>query len=61
MAIRAEIGGQWVVAFYAVAMAAVIVAVDFMFFKHRFLERLTVNISIVILFLVFYLVFRRAK
>jgi type IV secretory pathway VirB2 component (pilin) len=35
---------------YVVAMAAVIVGVDLMFFKNRFWERLTVNIGIVLVF-----------
>jgi hypothetical protein len=39
---------------YAVAMAAVIVGVDILFFKNRFWERLAVNISIVLVFAAFY-------
>ena len=39
---------------YAVAMAAVIVVVDFVFFRNRFLERLTANIAIVLVFAAFY-------
>jgi hypothetical protein len=39
---------------YVVAMAAVIVGVDLMFFKNRFWERLTVNIGIVLVFAAFY-------
>jgi len=35
---------------YVVAMAAVIVGVDFMFFRNRFWERLIVNIGIVLVF-----------
>lgn len=42
---------------YAVAMAALIVAVDFMFFRNRFWERLIVNIGIVLVFVAFYLRF----
>ena len=41
-------------ALYAVAMAAVIVGVDFVFFRNRFWERLTVNIGIVLVFAAFY-------
>jgi len=44
---------------YAVAMAAVIVGVDFGFFRHRFGERLIVNIGIVLVFAAFYLRFLR--
>jgi hypothetical protein len=42
---------------YLVAMAALIVAVDFMFFRNRFWERLMVNIGIVLVFVAFYLRF----
>ena len=44
---------------YVVAMAAVIVGVDFVFFRNRFWERLTVNIVIVLVFAAFYLRFLR--
>ena len=42
------------IALYAVLMIAVIVAVDFLFFKNRFWERLTVNAGIVLVFAAFY-------
>jgi hypothetical protein len=45
------------VVLYVVAMAAVIVGVDFAFFRHRFWERLMVNIGIVLVFGAFYLRF----
>jgi hypothetical protein len=41
-------------ALYAVLMAAVIVAVDLLFFRNRFWERLTVNLGIVLVFAAFY-------
>jgi hypothetical protein len=44
---------------YGVAMAAVIVGVDFAFFRNRFWERLAVNIGIVLVFGAFYLRFLR--
>jgi hypothetical protein len=44
---------------YVVAMTAVIVGVDFVFFRHRFWERLIVNIGIVLVFAAFYLRFVR--
>ena len=47
------------VVLYVVAMAAVIVGVDFAFFRHRFWERLIVNIGIVFVFAAFYLRFLR--
>ena len=39
---------------YVVAMAAIIVGVDFTFFRNRFWERLAVNIGIVLVFAAFY-------
>ena len=44
---------------YAVAMVAVIVGVDFAFFRNRFWERLTVNVGIVLVFGAFYFRFLR--
>ena len=41
-------------ALYVVLMAVVIVAIDVLFFKNRFWERLTVNIGIVLIFAAFY-------
>jgi hypothetical protein len=52
-----EMGRQVAIALYVVAMAAVIVGVDFAFFRNRFWERLTVNIGIVLVFAAFYLRF----
>ena len=42
------------VVLYVVAMAAVIVGVDFAFFRNRLWERLAVNIGIVLVFVAFY-------
>ena len=56
---RAELGRHIVVALYVVAMAAVIVGVDFAFFRNRFWERLIVNVGVVLVFLAFYLRFLR--
>jgi hypothetical protein len=39
---------------YVIFMAAAIVAVDLLFFKNRFWERLTVNVGIVLIFVAFY-------
>ena len=52
---QTEMGEQVVRVLYGVAMAAVIVGVDFVFFRNRFWERLTVNIGIVLVFGAFYL------
>ena len=45
------------VVLYVAAMVAVIVGVDFVFFRNRFWERLIVNIGIVLVFGAFYLRF----
>jgi hypothetical protein len=52
-------GRQIAVALYVAAMVAVIVGVDFGFFRNRFWERLAVNIGIVLVFAAFYLRFLR--
>jgi len=39
---------------YVLLMAAVIVAVDVLFFRNKFWERLMVNIGIVLVFTAFY-------
>ena len=44
---------------YVVAMAAVIVGVDFLFFRNRLWERLAVNVGIVLVFVAFYFRFLR--
>ena len=44
---------------YVLAMVAVVVGLDFAFFRHRFLERLLANIGVVLLFAAFYLRFFR--
>lgn len=40
---------------YGFVMIAVVVSVDFLFFKNRFWERLMANIGIVLVFAAFYL------
>ena len=50
---------QVAVALYVVAMVAVIVGVDVVFFRNRFWERLTVNVGIVLVFAAFYFRFLR--
>jgi hypothetical protein len=47
-------GRQAAIVLYGVAMAAVIVAIDLLFFRDRFWERLSVNTGIVLLFAAFY-------
>ena len=53
--------GKVAVVLYVAAMAAIIVAVDFAFFRHRFMERLIVNIGIVLVFTSFLLPFSRSR
>jgi hypothetical protein len=50
---------QLAIVLYVVAMAAVIVGVDFAFFRNRFWERLMVNMGIVLVFAAFYMRFLR--
>jgi len=52
-------GRQAAVVLYVVAMVAVIVGLDLVFFRNRFWERLTVNIGIVMVFAAFYFRFLR--
>jgi hypothetical protein len=56
---KAEMGRQLTIALYVAAMAGVIVGVDIAFFRNRFLERLAVNIGIVLVFAAFYFRFLR--
>jgi hypothetical protein len=42
---------------YVLIMVATVVAVDILFFRHRFRERLIVNIGIVLIYTAFYLSF----
>jgi len=48
-----------IAALYVVAIAAVVIGVDFAFFRNRFWERLMVNIGIVLVFAAFYFRFLR--
>ncbi len=49
------------IALYVVALIAVVVSVDVLFFRHRFLERLMVNVGIVLVFAAFYLRFLKSR
>jgi len=48
-------GSRAAVALYVLVMVAVVVGVDVLFFRHRFWERLMVNVGIVLVFAAFYL------
>ncbi len=48
---------QATIVLYIVLLAAVVIGVDFLFFRNQFWERLMVNIGIVLVFGAFYLRF----
>ena len=50
-------GRDAAVTLYVLAMVAVVVSVDVLFFRNRFWERLSVNVGIVLVFGAFYLRF----
>ena len=45
---------QAAVVLYVLALRAVVVGVDVLFFRHQFWERLIVNVGIVLVFVAFY-------
>jgi len=47
-------GRQAAAVLYVLAMVAVVVGVDVLFFRHQFWERLAVNVGIVLVFVAFY-------
>ena len=47
-------GRQVANALYVLALVAVVVGVDILFFRHQFWERLVVNVGIVLVFAAFY-------
>jgi hypothetical protein len=49
-----SMGRQAAVVLYALALVAVVVGVDILFFRHHFWERLIVNVGIVLVFGAFY-------
>lgn len=50
-------GRQTGLVLYILALVAVVVGADILFFRHHFLERLMVNVGIVLVFWAFYLRF----
>jgi hypothetical protein len=50
-------GRQAAVVLYVLALVAVVVGVDILFFRHHFSERLIANVGIVLVFGAFYLRF----
>jgi hypothetical protein len=49
-----DVRSQTATALYVILMVLVIIAVDLLFFRNRFWERLTVNAGIVLVFAAFY-------
>jgi membrane protein implicated in regulation of membrane protease activity len=49
------------VVLYVLALVAVVVGVDILFFRHQFWERLVANVGIVVLFGMFYLRFVKRR
>lgn len=47
-------GRQAAIVLYVVALIAVVVGVDILFFRHQFWERLAVNVGIVLIFVACY-------
>jgi hypothetical protein len=47
-------GRQAAVVLYVLALVGVVVAMDVLFFRHQFWERLAVNVGIVLVFVAFY-------
>ena len=52
------VGNRVAAALYVLAMVAVVVGVDVLFFRHHFWDRLIVNVGVVLVFAAFYLRFR---
>jgi hypothetical protein len=52
-------GRQLAVALYVLALIAVVVGVDILFFRNHMGERLLANVGIVLVFAAFYLRFRQ--
>jgi hypothetical protein len=52
-----RMGRRAAVVLYVLALVAVVVGVDVLFFRNQFWERLTVNVGIVLVFVAFYLRF----
>ena len=50
-------GSRAAAALYVLVMVVAVVGVDVLFFRHRFWERLMVNVGIVLVFAAFYLRF----
>jgi hypothetical protein len=54
-------GRQTAVVLYVLALVAVVVGVDVLFFRNRFWDRLMVNVGVVLVFGAFYLRFLKRR
>ena len=54
-------GRQAAVVLYVLALVAVVVGVDVLFFRNRFWDRLMVNVGVVLVFGAFYLRFLKRR
>jgi hypothetical protein len=54
-------GRQAVIVLYVLALIAVVVGVDVLFFRHQFWERLIVNVGIVLVFGALYFRFLKSS
>ena len=50
-----------IIVIYVLAMVATVVIVDILFFRHRFWQRLLVNIGIILVYVAFYLAFLKNR
>jgi hypothetical protein len=55
--VKGRMGRQTMAVLYVLALVAVVIGVDVLFFRNRFWERLMVNVGIVLVFWAFYLRF----
>jgi hypothetical protein len=55
------VGRHAAIALYVLALVAVVVSADVLFFRHQFWERLIANVGIVLIFTAFYLRSRLAS
>ena len=54
-------GKNAMIVIYVLAMAATVVIVDILFFRHRFWERLIANLGVVLVYVAFYLAFLKNR
>jgi membrane protein implicated in regulation of membrane protease activity len=55
------VGRRAAIVLYVLALVAVVVGADILFFRHHFWARLTANVGIVVVFAAFYLRFLKRR